>query len=54
MGIEVRRDDLGNVTIINLQTGKSEVVATGVAGRPTEKTIAGVVELPAHSWGKLA
>jgi hypothetical protein len=54
MSLQTSRDEHGNVTISNLATGKSEVVATGVAGRPAQKTVAETQgDLPSHSWGQL-
>jgi hypothetical protein len=53
MSLQISRDQHGNVTISNPATGKSEVVATGVAGRPAQKTVAETHDLPSHSWGQL-
>ena len=53
MGLEISRDARGNVTIRDAATGKSETSATGVAGRPAQRTIADDAALPEHSWGQL-
>jgi hypothetical protein len=54
MSLQITRDQHGNVTITNPLTGKSETIATGVAGRPAEKTLTTESEeLPAHMWGQL-
>lgn len=54
MSLEITRDSDGKVTIVNPATGKSEVLATGVAGRPMRKEVAEGEALPSHQWSRLA
>jgi hypothetical protein len=54
MTLQITRDDNGIVTITNPATGKSEVLATGIANRPAQKLVHETTELPSHQWGRAA
>jgi hypothetical protein len=54
MKLQISRDPNGRVTISNPATGKAEVIVTTVIGRPLERALAEVRDLPAHHWSRAA
>jgi hypothetical protein len=50
MSLKIARDAHGNVTLTNPETGKTEVVRTAIADRPTEVVLADSPAIPSHQW----
>jgi hypothetical protein len=52
MTLQITRDESGLVTITNPETGRTEVLSTSVANRPSQRTVLKARDLPSHQWGR--